>query len=181
MSWCDKLGSTPSIGYKLDWHSIPSDILLHAVSPVVDRMVEGEEIHFSIDLKDALRLTFSSFDGFQYGFEPSKLFVSFFHRARIKTLSGGLPTLVPSSKIASYTDLLSAIEDRILSTIQLINKLKPRRLLGIGVVSTTLTEEGQLPPGLVRLVEYAGRPWEGKLQSLTFHAFRAKGRRRFYR
>jgi len=170
MSWCDNLGSTPSIGFQLDWHSLPSDILLGALSPIVDRMVLGDEQRFSIDLKDPLRLTFTSFDGFQYGLEPSRIYVSFIHRASIRTGIGGIPALVPSSKIATYTHLLSEVETCLFDAMTIINKLKTRRLTGIGVVSTTLTDESELPPGIRRFLSYASNPWSGSLEALTFQA-----------
>src|SRR5208337_3481586 len=170
MSWCDKLGSTPSIGYQLDWHSLPSDILLNALSPAVDLMVDGDQQQFSIDLKDALRLTLTSFDGYQYGFEPTKIFVGFVHRATTRIVSGGLPTLVLSSKTVPYTALLDELEFKLLSTMEIINRIKTRRLAGIGIVSTTVTDRTELPPGIERILVYAGKPWKGKLRSLTFQA-----------
>jgi len=170
MSWCDKLGSTPSIGYQLDWHALPTDILLNALSPVLDRMVSGDEQRFSIDLKEALKLTFTSYDGFQFGFEPSKIFVGFTHRAELRTGSGGIPTLILSSKPSAYTSLLAEIQQYLLDAMESVNRLKPRRLTGIGVVSTTSAMQDEIPPGIQKLLTYVGNPWSGKLQALTFQA-----------
>ena len=170
MSWCDKLGSTPGIGYHLVWHSLPSDTLLNAMSPIVDRMVDGDEQRFSIDLKDALKLTLTSFDGYQYGFEPTRVYLGFVHRARVRTVSGGLPTLVLSSKTLPYTDLLNELELELLNTMEIVNQLSPRRLSGIGVVSTTVTDRAELPPGIERFLAHASKPWNGELEALTFVA-----------
>ena len=170
MSWCDKLGSTPSIGYQVDWHALPSDILLNALSPLVDRMVSGDEQRFTIDVRDALKLTFTSYDGFQFGFEPTKIFVGFTHRAEIRTGSGGIPNLVLSSKPSSFTALLDEVQHYLFNTMEIVNRLKPRRLTGIGVVTTTLADQEDVPPGIKRLLMYVSKPWGGRLQSLTFQA-----------
>jgi hypothetical protein len=170
MSWCDKLGSTPAIGYQLDWHALPSDILLNAVSPLVDRMVSGDEQKFTIDLRDALKLVFTSYEGFQFGFEPNKVFVGFSHRAEIRTGSGGIPTLVLNSQPSSFTELLEEVQRQLANTMEMVGRLKPRRLVGIGVVSTTLADPEDVPPGIKRMLMYVSKPWEGRLQSLTFQA-----------
>jgi len=170
MSWCDKLGSTPGIGYQLDWHALPSDILLNALSPLVDRMVSGDEQRFSFDVREALKLQFTSYDGFQFGFEPTKVFVGFTHRAEIHTGSGGIPSLGLRSKPSTFTALLDEIQGYLLNTMETINRLKGRRLAGIGIVTTTWAERADIPPGIKKLLMYASKPWEGRLQSLTFQA-----------
>jgi hypothetical protein len=170
MSWCDRLGSTPGIGYQLDWHTLPSEILLGALSPFTDKMTSGDEQRFSIETKEPLRLSFTSFEGVQYGLEPTKIYLGFTHRATIKTGVGGIPSLVPSSKIAPYTELLAEMQGYLFDTMMIINKLKQRKLAGIGVVSTTVVSESDLPPGLQKLLAYVSKPWHGALQSLTFQA-----------
>jgi hypothetical protein len=170
MNWCDKLGSTPAMGYQLDWHTLPSDILLNALSPLVDNMVLGDEQRFSIDFKDALKLTLTSHDGFQFGLEPMRIFVQFNHRATFRIGSGGIPTLVLGSKPSPYSDLLDEAQRYLLNTMEIVNRLKVRRVTAIGVVTTTVVDEHDVPPGIKRLLTYVSKPWGGRLESLTFQA-----------
>ena len=170
MNWCDKLGSTPAMGYQLDWHTLPSDILLNALSPLVDTMVSGDEQKFSIDLKDALKLTFTSHEGFQFGLEPARVFVQFNHRAAFRIGSGGIPNFVLNSKPAPYTELLDEVQRHLLNTMETVNRLKVRRLAGIGVVTSTVVDQHDLPPGIKKLLMHVSKPWEGRLETLTFQA-----------
>ena len=170
MNWCDKLGSTPTMGYQLDWHTLPSDILLNALSPLVDTMVSGDEQRFSIDLKDALKLTFTSHDGFQFGLEPARVFVQFNHRATYRIESGGIPNLVLNSKPAPYSELLNDVQRYLLSTMEIVNRLKVRRLIAIGVVTTTVVDQNDIPPGIKSLLAHVSKPWKGRLEFLTFQA-----------
>jgi len=170
MNWCDKLGSTPAIGYQLDWHTLPSDILLDALSSLVDGMVSGDEQRFTIDLKDALKLTFTSHDGFQFGLEPARIFVEFRHRAAYRIGAGGIPNLVLNSKPSPYTELLDEVQRYLQNTMEIVNRLKVRRLIGIGVVATTVVDEHDVPPGIRKLLTHVSNPWQGKLETLTFQA-----------
>jgi hypothetical protein len=49
LSWCDKLASTPGAGLKLDYHFVSADALINALSPVLDRMVEGDKPKFTMN------------------------------------------------------------------------------------------------------------------------------------
>ena len=49
MTWCDKLASTPTVGFKLSTHFAPIDILLNSWAPILDRASEKESKDTSID------------------------------------------------------------------------------------------------------------------------------------
>ncbi|MDA0306951.1 MAG: hypothetical protein O3B76_11835, partial [Proteobacteria bacterium] len=93
MSWCDKLASTPSVGFKLDYHFASGDEILHALGPILNNWVEGDKSQFSILRHESFVVELSTNDGFHYGVEPSKIHVTFTHKMKVKPVSGGPPVM----------------------------------------------------------------------------------------
>jgi hypothetical protein len=50
------------------------------------------------------------------------------------------------------------------NTTLLVPQAKNRKVVRVGVISTTVVGEYQLPPGIARFVEYIGRPWNGSAE-----------------
>jgi hypothetical protein len=167
LSWCDKLASVPSIGFKLNWHFVGGNAILQALSPVLNRWVEGDRQKFTVDRLDAFGAIFTTEDGFQYGAEPSRLFVNFQHRLRAKFVSGGPPVMEMLSHPLPYTELLATASKRLLEAALLIPEARARKVERIGVVATTVVAMHEVPPGIARFLKYFARPWDGNLESFN--------------
>lgn len=167
MSWCDKLASTPSVGYGLDFHFVPAEVVLAALAPVLDKLVESKKPTFAVEQQETFVVTFNTYEGFKYGIEPSKIHVNFNHRMRPKSISGGPPIMEMLSRPQPYTELLPNVSKKLIEATLLLPSPKDRSVTRVGVVSTTAVDAKELPPGIARLIAYIGKPWGGSLTRLA--------------
>lgn len=166
MSWCDKLASTPAIGFTLSTHFAPIDILLNSLSPILDRASEEEAKNTTIDqLTKQFTTAFTNSDGFKYVVDESRVSVAFNHRVKFRSVSGGPPIMEMLSTPRPFTSLLPEVSERLIEATLLLPKVESRTVKRVGVVSTTPTALEDLPPGIKRLIEYMGRPWKGAVES----------------
>ena len=168
LSWCDKLASMPAVGFRLDPHFLSGADFLNAFAPILDKLVDGETVKFTLDRIEPFSATFTTEDGFQYGAEPQKVFVSFQHRLRPRAVSGGLPVLQLLSQPAPFTQLLTQVCERLSEAILLVPGVKSRKVVRVGVVASTKVADEDLPPGIVRFIKYVGRPWKGVAPHFAF-------------
>jgi hypothetical protein len=103
--------------------------------------------------------------GFVYAATFEVLSVEFKHRMKLRSKSAGLPVAEMTSQARPYTELLTQVTDRFLSALELITSGKNRKLLRLGVVTTTVVDDEAAPPGVRRLLEYCARPWKASLES----------------
>jgi hypothetical protein len=168
MSWCDKLASTPSVGLKLNYHFASSGELLGALSPVFDGLVQGDTIKFTINRQDPFAIEFTTENGFHYGIEPSRVWVDFQHRMKIRPTSGGPPIAEMLSRPTPYSELLPDVSRRLVETMEGVLKIGPRTFSRLGIVATTTIASDELPPGMLRFIEYINRPWGRSVEHYTF-------------
>jgi len=164
VSWCDKLASTPSVGIWFTEHYLSSARVIDSLSPILDELVIDRKPKFSLNKHDAFSVEIGAEDGFQYSVNPSQISLAFGHRLKVRQVSGGPPTVDMISQPKPYSELLPEICDKILRAVSHVVDLKTRRLQRIGIVSTTNISEDELPPGVRRLIGYAGRPWANGLK-----------------
>ena len=170
MSWCDKLASTPPAGFLLDWHFASSNTVLEALAPNLDKLVDSNRQLFSVVRQDAFSVAFNTDDGFSYGIEPSRVSVAFFHSLRAKAVSGGPPILQMLSQPRPYTELLSDITNRLTDVMLLVPGADVRKINRVGIVTTTIVDEDEVPPGIARFIRYLGRPWPGPAESFSYQS-----------
>jgi hypothetical protein len=166
VSWCDKLASTPGIGLRLDKRYAPIASLLEPLAAVVSRWVDRENDRpaFTVDQpQDLFNSTLTTFDGYQYVVGAEALAVEFKHRMRFRSQSAGPPTAELLSKAAPYTEVLEDVSKRLLEMVELVTAGTPRKLLRIGVVSTTIVTEDEMPPGVRRFLHHVSKPWDASL------------------
>lgn len=164
MSWCDKLASTPSVGMWFTEHYLSSARALDSMSPILDELVVDGRAKFSLGKQDAFSLEVNCEDGFQYGINAAQISVGFGHRLKVRQVSGGPPTVDMLSQLKPFTVLLPETCTKILRATSHVVDLKTRALQRIGIVSTTTVSDEELPPGIERLISYAGRPWKEGLK-----------------
>lgn len=169
MSWCDKLASTASAGLKLDFHFAPGEEILHAFSPILDKLVRDDKENFTMERLEPFIVVFNTLDGFRYGAEPSKLNVTFNHRIRAKQVSAGPPQMEMLSSALPFTKLLPDVLNRLTEAALLLPSPKSRTVQRVGIVSTTAVAEDEIPPGIVRFIEYVGRPWKGSIEHFNIN------------
>jgi hypothetical protein len=163
-SWCDKLASVPSAGFRLDPHYASSDAILDGLTPTLNPLFQGEKARFSIGHQASFEVRIDTDEGFQYSIDPIKTAVAFRHRMRARTVSGGPPTMEMISKPLPFTQLLPEVFKRLVSTTLVVPALKDRKVVRVGVISATAIGEDQMPPGIARFIEYIGRPWKGSAE-----------------
>jgi len=159
MSWCDKLSSTPGMGFRLEPHFGSADSLMDALAPILGRYYVDDKAQFTITTHDSANFQFSAEDGFQYGAEPLRSFVMFAHKLRIRATSGGPPVAEMLSKAAPFSSLLVEVGKRLIELTLLLPNSKARKIVRVGVVTTTTVSPEDAPPGIMRMLNYLGRPW----------------------
>jgi hypothetical protein len=167
LSWCDKLASVPSAGFMLDWHFATGDEVLATFSPILDPLVENERPDFNVQRADPFSVAINVNDGYHYGVEPSKIYVSFQHSVRAKSVSGGAPTMEMLSEAMPFTALLDRVTDKLIKATLIIPRHDVRKVTRFGVVSLTVVDDKEAPPGIARFIDYVGRPWGGLLNNYS--------------
>ncbi len=169
MSWCDKLASTPAAGFKMDWHFASTSAITQAMTPILDQLIEDNKPKFSLNAVDQFNASIAGEDGFTYGIDPAGVNVTFQHRMKAKQVSGGPPVMEMISRPMPFTQLLPDVFDRLINATLLVpNPNKSRRINRVGIVSTTVVAEDELPPGIAMFVDYMSRPWATKAKSFHF-------------
>ena len=169
-TWCDKLASTPAIGFQYDRaHYAGSDTILTALAPLLDKWGTPNKADFSIASQDSFNLNIQRENGFLYQFDPSKSSVTFQHQMKLRPTSGGLPVAEFAAEPLPFTVLLENATDQLLDiSLMLADKTGNRSIKRIGIVSTTVVSEDDLPPGIRRFIEYVSRPWGGGVEGYNF-------------
>lgn len=181
MSWCDKLASVAGAGFGLDVHFAPSDAILTNMTPITDRLYNEPRTLFNITHQTSFEVRFSTEEGFDYGIEPTKMFVEFKHRMRPRPVSGGAPIMEMLSRPQPFTEMLPEVTKRLIEAALLVPGAKTRKVKRIGIISTTAVAEEEAPPGVVRFVEYIGRPWQSAIESFNLQIVANTGKGPGYR
>lgn len=168
LSWCDKLASVPGVGLTLDWHFASGDAILTALSPILDGLVRDDKALFSVTRQDQFGIGVNLQDGFSYGIDSSKVYVSFQHNMRPKAVSGGPPIMEMLSHPMPYTKLLATALDMLAAATLTVPGNKARKINKVGIVSNTVVDPDEAPPGILRFIEYVSRPWKGFVDGYSF-------------
>jgi hypothetical protein len=153
----------PSIGFGLNWHFISSNAILDSLARILDPLIEHDRPSFNVVRQEPHSVGVNLLSGFQYGVEPARVFVGFQHTMKAKPVSGGPPIMEMLSRPLPYTELLRNAETRLMEVTLALPGISQRRITRVGVVSTTVVDEGDFPPGVSRFIEHVGRPWGSKL------------------
>jgi hypothetical protein len=166
MVWCDKLASTPGVGFALDSRLIPSTLLLSALTPSLNEWTaENDRLNFTVDRLNPFDVQVSSDTGFQFQISPSKIAVEFVHRVKWRNVTGGPPVGELTSVPMPFTTLLPDISRRLIDATLNLPDVGSRKLSRVGIISSTALDEAAMPPGISRLVRYMGRPWNGDIEA----------------
>ena len=121
MSWCDKLASTPGVGFLLSPHFFSADTLVESLSPILDQWVDGlDRPTFTVNQHASFNVSLTTKDGFTYGFDHNRVHVAFNHRIRAKPVSGGPPVMEMLSVPKPYTALLDEACERLIEATSLL-------------------------------------------------------------
>jgi hypothetical protein len=83
----------------MDFHFAPGETILHSLSPMLDKLTEGDKVKFTVRQLQSFEVTLTTDDGFEYAITPQKISVTFKHRLRAKAVSGGdLPLSISSTR-----------------------------------------------------------------------------------
>jgi hypothetical protein len=161
--WCDKLASTPTVGFRLSPRFRPASNLLEHIGRILDDQVKvaGATVKptFTIERLDQFDLSILLRNGFRLGLSPTNISVTFIHGIEMKPRSGELPTIDFLTEAQPYTTILPGVCEQLLDLTLLLPETGKRRIATFGVVSTTLVNESEMPPGLLRLIERVLEPW----------------------
>ncbi len=159
MSWCDKLASTPTMGFRFDPHYRPASFMLAAIAPLLACQTRGDKQTFSVDQQGIFDLIFTIREGFQYSLSPTKFSVAFKHRVEIKAQSAGTPVMEMLSEPKPYTVILPEVARKLVEVTMLMPHIETQKLIRVGIVSTTMIVEDEMPPSIQDIIEYYTRPW----------------------
>jgi len=169
--WCDKLASTPAVGFALDPHLAPTSSILAALAPVLEEWVvrDTDKVEFTVDrTADPFSLQITSNTGFLYAITHSRIWVEFIHKMKLRPTSGGPPIAELTSQPLPFTVLMPEISRRLIEATMLLPNIGTRNVRRIGIVSTTVLDEATMPPGIARFVRYMSRPWQGAVENYQF-------------
>jgi hypothetical protein len=148
------------VGFKLDYHFAPAEAIANSLTPILDKLIVGDTLHFGINQNfDPMTFSFTTNDGLQYSIDSAKVSITFSHRLRAKLLSGKVPTMEMLSVAKPYTKLLAEVSDKLIDATCLLPGFDTRKLRRIGIITSTSAAEEDLPPGILDLLHYLGRPW----------------------
>jgi hypothetical protein len=132
-------------------------------SPILDKMYDQfRNPTFTLNDIQNAGFSFTTNDGFLYSSDQMRVSVSFVHRMRAVPVSGGPPVMEMLSKALPYTQLLPQVTERMIEAARLLPNISERKILQVGVVSTSQADLKDVPPGIRRFIDYLKRPWGGK-------------------
>lgn len=167
MSWCDKLASTPTVGFFFPPHATSGATIADRLAPLIDKWWDSDQrATFNIDKQDGFSFEITNDSGLKYIVDLSRIVVDFNHRLKLKPQSGGPPIVEMISTPQPYTVLLPrAAEELVRATELILGNNTSRPLEKVGIVTTTTVAEETVPPGIRRLLKLLGSPWESQLQA----------------
>jgi hypothetical protein len=161
LSWCDKLAATPTVGFKVDFHFDSVDAVLHALSPMLSKWVDGDRPTFSVERREPFAVIVNAQDGFSCSVDPTRISVVFQHTMKMKIVSGGPPIAEMLSQPLPYTELLPRATKLLMDVTSLVCTGTARKITRIGIVAVATIDDGDIPPGMARFITYVARPWKG--------------------
>lgn len=168
MSWCDKLAATPAVGLKLAPHYVASDSIVNALTPWFDKWATDDKAPITVTRQESFAFGFTLEQGFQFAVEPTRTFVDFSHRIKMRTVSGGPPVAEMLSHALPYTTLLPDLCGRLVD-LTLDTPSPPNRTFNrVGVVVKAAIAPEDAPPGISRFLDYLGKPWKGLVGGYSF-------------
>lgn len=168
MSWCDKLAATATVGFGVSHHFESIAAVLDALTPLLDKWVEGDRPLFTVERREPFSVTVSTEDGFNYEIDASRIAVGFQHSMRMRMVSGGPPIAQMLSDPLPYTKLLPNVSGKLMDATLLVCEGSTRRITRVGIVATAMAASAEIPPGIARFVAYIGRPWKGAVDHYHF-------------
>jgi hypothetical protein len=164
MLWCDKLASTPAVGFQIDPYFAGADNIMEALSPMIASWGgTQQQPNFAMSSPSMGRLEISRNEGNNYTIDPTTVAVTFQHKMRHRWASGGLPYSELISKPAIYSDLVKNVMDELIEVALLLPDRKQRSVQRFGLVSTTVVLIEDVPPGVLKFIDHFTRPWKGNV------------------
>jgi hypothetical protein len=167
VSWCDKLASVPSAGFKFNHRYLPIEKVLESWHSILDDNAVDSGPKFQLTRFDDFNFDVNTEAGFKYGADASRVYVAFNHRMKLRNVSGGAPKVEMLSTPQPFTKLLPEVLRRMVGAAMLMPDIRSRQLLRVGTTSMTPVDAIDLPPGISRFIDYMGRPWNGLTGGFT--------------
>jgi hypothetical protein len=169
MTWCDKLGSLPSVGVKLAPRLISSGAIIDALTSYATAYHKGDELRIQIERATPNVVVLNTMDGFEHGIEPTRAFITFKHQVQTKVSAGGMPRMETLSRLAPFSELLEEAMERMTKVIRALPGAGARPIARVGIVATTIAKLEEFPPGIVAMVEHMTAPWGGEYKDFSMN------------
>lgn len=163
MSWCDKMASTPAVGLRFANFFATQQQILSALAPILEENASETKVDFSLNDAGPFAITINTKEGYQYTIDHQKIAVTFTHRVHFRPVSGGPPVMEMLSKPRPYTTLLIDCAERLVRAAMLMRSIRQKNFSRVGIVSTTLAEIEELPPGFEKLLSHIASPWDNSV------------------
>lgn len=159
MTWCDKLASTPGVGFQFDPLYVSGDAILNALHRHLDTWGSADKPPFSVPSMEAFKVDIQHDNGFLYQFDALRASITFQHRMKLAHTSGGLPRAELISSPQPYSKLLTEAEQKLIDMTLDLPGANTRVVRRIGIISQTHVAFDDLPPGIAKFINYMSRPW----------------------
>ncbi|KQY12625.1 hypothetical protein [Rhizobium sp. Root482] len=167
MTWCDKLSSTPAVGYLYEPYAASGDRIIDSLTPLINTWYTGPKANFTVAKHETLSVELQHDNGFVYHVSDTKASVSYQHRLKLRNTSAGLPVAELISQPLQFSKILDSAFDELVKVALALPQPHGRNISRVGVVSTTIAAREDIPPGIMKMIEYFGRPWDNKVQSFN--------------
>ncbi len=168
-SWCDKLGSTPMVGFRFAHHFAPTQKIFDAVGPVLDRFAGRVRPKFSVENSTAFAAAFTTNEGYAYSADHAKASVGFQYRMKGVPMSGAVPRVELTAEPRPYSELLPEVSKRLVEFAILLPNIGNRPFNRVGIVTNTIVAYEEAPPGIINYINYMSRPWNKTAQGYNFN------------
>lgn len=169
MTWCDKLASTPAVGYQFEQHFASADRIIDSLSPIIDQWYDNGKPTFQVAKHESFHVELHHDSGFIYSVAETKASITFQHRLKLRNTSAGPPVAELISSPLQFTTLIDKALVELVKVTQLLPGSKNRHINRVGIVTSTNASRDDLPPGITKMLNYFGRPWDAGLHAFNIN------------
>lgn len=160
MHWLDSVLAVPTIGVRAAPDIAFAIQLPAAASPLADRLSKSGELASATQTEPGAA-QFQTKDGRIFAVDRETFSVQFGYTLAVRKRAGALPELAPM-EVRVYSEVLAQVRAGVSATLETLWG-NERRLNRIGVVASVRLRVDEPPPGVAKLLELLGSPWQGRL------------------
>lgn len=171
MLWLDSVLSVPAVGIRID---LDIREIINFRDNVVPFFAYLKDKYNFIEIKQK-EIVGYVIDTPSPSFQilPKNIVADYEYNVTKKDISGDFP-VIEKPELIIYSDILNMLLEDIKYIINILKGIKDITYDRIGIVAKANLSKDSIPPGVITLIEYLGKPWGTKLlksESLFFLRF----------